>query len=160
MARTELEKEFIEDHQKLTSSFQKLIGAVELNDPKRMRASAESLDKVAGPHMAFEESVLYPQVGRDRGDGFEQRLLQEHQVARSAILFLTDHSEVPLEPKNRALVLEQLRVGLDHAIACGALLSHITVSSDERQQEMLNELRKLRSKGVRWSELIPVPTRA
>ena len=153
MARTALEQEFIEDHQILTSGFQQVIDAVEMNDPKRMRASAESLDKSAGPHMQFEEQVLYPQVGQNRGDGFEQSLLREHQVARSAILFLTDHDDSPLAAADRARVLEQLRIGLDHAISCGALLSHVTVASEERQQEMLGELREFRRKGTRWTEL-------
>jgi len=153
MARSELEREFIEDHQKLTSAFQQVIDAVELNDPKRMCESAESLNRVAGPHMEFEERILYPQVGEDRGDGFEQKLLQEHQVARSAILSLTDREDVPLATADRARIMEQLRIGLDHAISCGALLSHITVSSEERQQVMLQELRELRRKGIRWTEL-------
>lgn len=99
MARTELEREFIEDHQKLTSGFRKVIDAVELNDPQKMQAAAESLDKVAGPHVHFEETVLYPKVGRDRSDGIEKKLLQEHQVARSAILFLADHGEARWNPK-------------------------------------------------------------
>lgn len=153
MARTELEREFIEGHQKLTSSFQQVIDAVEKNDPKRMRASAELLDKVAGPQMEFEEHVLYPQVAQDRRDGFERTLLREHQVARSAMLFLMDHGDDPLPVDDRARVLEQLRVGLEYAIACEAMLSHVKLASEERQQKLLAELRQFRREGVRWTAM-------
>ena len=43
--------------------------------------------------------------------------------------------------------------GLDHAAACGTLLSHLQTQSEEKQKEFLTALEDLRENGQRWSEL-------
>lgn len=153
MTYTRLEQEFLEDHRHLTRGFQSLIDAVEHNDVERCRHDADELDRVAGPHIEFEEHVLYPRLRKERGDELGARLLREHQVARSAILFLESRGTEPLNPSDRARVLEQLRVGLEHAVTCGTVLSHLTVLDDSEQVEMLKCLHEFRSHNMRWTEL-------
>lgn len=153
MPRTQLEQTFIADHRRMTKSFQALIAAVESNDLMAIHSNAAELDRVAGPHIEFEEHVLYPHVEDDRGTDFGATLRREHQVARSALLFLQDHANKSLRPEDRARVLEQLRVGFDHAVACGALLSHLTVLDEAQQAEMLERLQSFRDRQLRWTEL-------
>lgn len=153
MTYTRLEQEFLEDHRHLTRGFQSLIDAVERNDVERCRRDASELDCIAGPHIEFEEHVLYPRVRNARGDELGTRLLREHQVARSALLFLESRGTEPLNPADRARVLEQLRVGLEHAVTCGTLLNHLTVLDDTEQDEMLKRLHEFKSNNMRWTEL-------
>lgn len=130
-----------------------MIDAVERNDPADMKSRADELDRAAGPHIEFEEHVLYPTVTEDRGKDFGAVLRREHQVARSALLFIREQDDQPLAPAERARVLEQLRVGLEHAVACGSLLSHLTVSDDDEQKKMLNTLEEYRQQNLRWTDL-------
>lgn len=153
MPRTTLELEFLADHKKLTQGFQKLIAAVEENSPEETRRLADELDLVAGPHIEFEEHTLYPTVEGARGAEFGKALRREHQVARTALQFLQSQNSSPLSNDDRARVLEQLRVGFDHAVACGSLLSHLTVMTPVEQGEMLATLRSLRTQKLRWTEL-------
>lgn len=153
MSSSRLEQAFLDDHRHLTRGFQALIEAVEQKDVARSKKTADELDRIAGPHIEFEERLLYPRVQQARGSEFSTRLLQEHQVARSAILFLKTHDDTPLSTEDRARVLEQLRVGLDHAVSCGTLLSHLSVLSDSEQAELLQRLEELKAQDLRWTEL-------
>ncbi len=153
MPRTTLELEFLADHKELTKGFQNLIKAVEDNNPVEITRLADRLDSVAGPHIEFEEHTLYPTVEGTRGEEFGKSLRREHQVARSALKFLHGHNGDPLSELDRARVLEQLRVGFDHAVACGSLLSHLTVLTPAEQDKMLTTLRSLRKRNLRWTEL-------
>ena len=58
-----------------------------------------------------------------------------------------------LEPQLKEQILQNLKTGLDHAISCGTLLSHVTSLDQKRQDEMLARLLDLRRIGRRWSEL-------
>ena len=153
MARTRLEQEFIADHRRLTRAFQRLIRAVERNESHELRAGADELDRIAGPHIEFEEHVLYPRVEDDRGNDFGAKLRREHQVARSALRFLQNRGDAALDADDRARVLEQLRVGLDHAVACGTLLSHLAVLDEAEQENMLDRLQAYRNRKLRWTQL-------
>jgi len=153
MPRTELETEFLSDHKRMTRGFRDLIKALQANKPADAHRLAAELDFVAGPHIEFEERVLYPRVEGARGEEYGANLRHEHQVARSALQFLLDHRNEPLEPQDRARVIQQLRVGFEHAVACGSLLSHLTVLDEADQQAMLGQLRRYRDQKLRWTEL-------
>ncbi len=105
MSNSRLEQEFLNDHRHLTQGLQSLIDAIEQNDVAQSQEIAHELNIVAGPHIEFEEHLLYPRVRQARGTEFSARLLQEHQVARSALLFLESHGDTPLSTEDRARVL-------------------------------------------------------
>ncbi|MFK7818706.1 MAG: hemerythrin domain-containing protein [Planctomycetaceae bacterium] len=153
MPRTELETEFLADHKKLTRGFRDLIEAVETDDRLAINRLTTELDLVAGPHIEFEEHVLYPTVEAERGTDYGKTLRHEHQVARSALRCLLDHADKPLPSEDRAKVVQQLRIGFEHAVACGSLLSHLTVLDESSQTKMLDKLRSYREQKLRWTEL-------
>lgn len=153
MPRTELETEFLADHKKMTRGFRDLIKALEAHDIPAAKELALKLDLAAGPHIEFEEHVLYPTVEEDRGQEYGETLRQEHQVARSALRFVLEHDDELLRPEDRARVIQQLRVGFEHAVSCGSLLSHLTVLDPESQAQMLNTLKEYRERKLRWTEL-------
>ncbi len=153
MPRTGLETAFLADHKKLTRGFRDLIKALEADDRAGVTRLTTELDLAAGPHIEFEEHVLYPTVEEERGGAYGDTLRHEHQVARSALCFLLDHADEPLKPEDRARVIQQLRVGFEHAVACGSLLSHITVLDEASQEKMLGKLREYREQKLRWTKL-------
>lgn len=153
MPRTTLETEFLADHKKMTRGFRDLIKALEADELSEAFRLAEELDFAAGPHIEFEEHVLYPEVEGARGDEYGANLRHEHQVARSALRFLLEHGDKPIRAEDKARVIQQLRIGFEHAVACGSLLSHLTVLDDAAQQSMLKKLREYRDQRLRWTEL-------
>ena len=157
MSRSELEQEFLGDHRKMTRAFRDLIDVVTKNDVDQIRALATHLNQIAGPHIAFEESILYPTVDRNVGDNLSQEFRREHNTARAAIAQLVQQTE-PLSPAERKRVLQQLQVGFDHAVSCGSLLSHLTVATADEQQDMLQRLQDYREQQCLWTEAGRTPT--
>ncbi len=149
-----LEEAFIEDHRHLTQGFSRLLQALEDDDLPAAVQLAAQLDRQAGAHIEFEESVLYPEVARCRGRESAERLYREHQIALAGVKFLLDCKDAAgLKPEDRVRLLEQVQIALDHAIGCGALLSHLTVLDAAQQARLLEQLQVFRRRGRRWSEL-------
>lgn len=152
MARSELEKEFLGDHRKMTRAFRDLIAAVEKNEVVEMREIANRLNRIAGPHIAFEEATLYPLVDHNTNENASADFLDEHDTARDAVVNLIKQTE-PLNDTDKASILGQLQTGFDHAISCGSLLSHLTVASPEEQHAMLAQLQGLREQQCLWTDV-------
>jgi hypothetical protein len=151
-----LSEAFLEDHRHLTQGLSGILQALQADNLEEAIRMAEELDRVAGPHMEFEEEVLYPEVGKSRGPDYVSRLYREHQVALTAVKALINQQyQERLEPQLKEEILQSLQTGLDHAISCGTLLSHVTSLDQNRQNEMLTRLLDLRRIGHRWSELSP-----
>ena len=144
----------MEDHRHLTQGLSNILQALRDDNLERAIQMAEDLDRVAGPHIEFEEELLYPEVGKSRSPDYVSRLYREHQVALAAVkALINSKTQGRLEPQLKEQILQNLKTGLDHAISCGNLLSHVTSLDQKRQDEMLARLLDLRRIGRRWSEL-------
>ncbi len=153
---TPLGRAFVEDHKKLTKGLRRLLRAVKGNEPRETLLAAQDLDAAAGPHIQFEEEYLYPHVREVRGDEMTRQLYDEHQTGQTALkTALQGDGKQPLDAELQARVLGQLETAMDHVIACGTLLSHVTTLDASRQEELLGKLLQLRKEGRRWSELPP-----
>ncbi len=148
-----LRNAFIEDHRHLTQGLNRLLKALRADDFEEGIAIARELDRVAGPHIQFEEEVLYPEITRTRGTDFTDRLYDEHGTALQAIRTLLAANGGSLSPSTKAQVIEAAQTGLSHAVSCGTLLSHLTTLPEEMQERLLTRLQDLRADGRRWSEL-------
>ncbi|MFQ5741686.1 MAG: hemerythrin domain-containing protein [Acidobacteriota bacterium] len=152
--RTTLADAFLSDHKVMTQGFHRILKALERNDLKGAVELARRLDRVAGPHIEFEEEILYPQIRRNRGRDYVSRLYREHQVALQGIqTLLQSPAGTALDPHEKEQLVGKIRTALDHAVSCGTLLSHLTTLDETRQEQILNRLRDLRSQGHRWTEL-------
>lgn len=144
---------FLDDHQQMTRKLQEVIARLEQDEVQAACTAAEQLDRIAGPHIAFEESILYPAVGRAQGKPFQRQLLSEHAAMRAGLLQLLASSDAQLsKPAVRDEVLEQLQAGLRHAESCGTLISHLAAFTSEEQQAGLTKLKLLKQAGQKWSE--------
>jgi len=153
-AENRLAQEFVNDHQKLTRGFSRIIEAI--NDDRWSAAvdEAQELNRAGGPHIAFEEDVLYPQVRQSRSEPYVRNLYDEHQVAIAAIQFLLSHPEpAKIGPDAKAALIDKLQTGLDHAISCGTLLSILTTLDQQKQSDLLSKLQQHRAEGKTMTDL-------
>lgn len=146
-----LNAEFVEDHRKLIRGYRDARVAIEANDREAAQVIAERLDREAGAHIEFEERFLYPIVAAARGEDYASRLYQEHNATLQTLIELQAASS--MDEAARLRWLAGLQEGLEHAATCGTLLSHLETLPEERQAELLDSLRSLRSRKSRWSEL-------
>lgn len=146
--------EFLEDHQVFTRLLHRLMGALRQRDNAQARSLAEELDRTAGSHIEFEESVLYPAVGRVHGREFMLKLLGEHHTALDAIRkLLAAGPREPLDEGTRQQIERGIEVALEHVESCGTLVSHLSTLGPAEQADALERLEECRRLGHRWSEL-------
>jgi len=150
----DLQKAFVDDHVAMTRGYESLMAAVKAGDFPLAAELAEHVDKIAGPHVEFEERFLYPTVQETRGESYVSRLYTEHDEIVRAIRELASlPPEASPSSEKVARWIEQLTEGLHHAASCGSLLSHLQVQSPEKQRSYLDAIHRLRKQGTRWSEL-------
>jgi hypothetical protein len=137
----------------------RLLGALKENDVTAARTAASELDRAAGPHMEFEETVFYPTLETLLGSDFVDQLYHEHTQGQDAIrtLLARERTTPRLHGEQRALVA-QVETALEHALSCGSLLGHVDVLDPSVRQAMLGRLVSLRAQGRHWTEL-PTETR-
>ena len=149
-----LRSAFLEDHRHLTQGLSRLLGALDKNDVPAAAAIAEELDRVAGPHIEFEERVFSPHLAETLGPTFVNHLYQEHQAGLNALKALVGHATgEAIEPAQQAELKDQVKMALDHATICGTLLSQVTRVDPDREKRLLDDLREFRRRGHRWTEL-------
>ena len=149
----ELKRAFVHDHRVLTRGFRDLIAQLDAADYFVVAKLADQLDQLAGPHIEFEERYLYPAGGRIRGQDYAENLYDEHAEVIAAITELQELTDAS-EPSEQQLAdwRSSLQHGLEHAAACGSLLSHLQVMPSEQQKEYLDAMQELRVQARRWSE--------
>lgn len=149
-----LRAEFLADHRRMIKGLERVREAVDANRPADAHAIADEVDRVAGPHIAFEEEVLYPSLRRILGDRDVSRLYEEHGEGEDVIRDLVRRTDPrPFGREERQRALDHIAVMQDHALTCGTLLSHVEQMDDVAQAEMLDRLLELRANPVRWTEL-------
>lgn len=146
-----LNSAFVEDHRTLIRGYRDAKEAVEKHDLATARTIAERLDQEAGAHIEFEERCLYPIVAAARGNEYASKLYHEHKGTLQTLVELQAASS--MDDAARLRWLGGLQEGLEHAATCGTLLSHLETLPVERQKELLERLRSLRTEKRRWSEL-------
>lgn len=155
MHTSQLEQNFVHDHQLTTKAIATLKEAIAEGDNDQIKVAAAELDRVAGPHIAFEEQRLYPLVAKSRGEIFVSKLLQEHQQVADALQEIRRSSLSEIPDETRSKWDRDLQTGLDHVVTCGTLLSHLSVLDAPAQQRLLADLQRLRYEAPLWTELEP-----
>lgn len=147
----QLKNAFVEDHRKLTRAYRDIQNELESGNIQNAKRIAEELDQIAGPHIEFEERYLYPIVRKYRGDSYANNLYEEHGAILATIQELKSAESCSDWEQSRWL--EGISEGLNHAVTCGTLLSHLATLPVEEQEDLLEKLLWLRENGVAWSQL-------
>ena len=160
MAKTEstaLAQAFGADHRSMMRGLAAILREIEAADCAAARQQAHEVDQLAGPHIQFEEEVLYPEIGRARGAEYERQLRDEHATIRNALARLL---ATEVSPGEERAFCEELRpafeTAVQHAESCGTLISHLKTLPSGEQERALARLLQLRELGTRWTA-IPAP---
>jgi hypothetical protein len=154
-----LRNEFLSDHRRLTQGLARIQQALQANNLALARRVAHEVDRLAGPHVEFEEQVLYPELARVFGRHFVQQLHHEHEVGKQALRALVTQGEADLlDSSERAEILREVGAAMEHAFSCGTLLSHVDALEPADQARMLAQLDEIRTRGRRWTNLPATPT--
>lgn len=147
-------EEFVADHRRMTRRLAELLATVRRGDLKTAVDEADRIDREAGPHIEFEERVLYPEVGKARGAALEEKLRAEHETIRGGLLRLKQLKDQDARnPQVRDELEKTFETAIEHAEHCGTLISHLEVLPPQRKQAALNRLEEFRRAGRRWTEL-------
>ncbi|MFY9255370.1 MAG: hemerythrin domain-containing protein [Fuerstiella sp.] len=153
MHKNQLEKEFIADHSSTSRGLKALKDALTSNGDAVLEAARE-LDRIAGPHIAFEEQWLYPLVAKSRGHEFQHHMTSEHDEVVKALAEIKACDDLAtVSAASKAEWQRHLQTGLDHVVTCGTLLSHLSTLDETERAEMLQRLQDLRDVGILWTEL-------
>jgi hypothetical protein len=117
------------------------------------KGHAAEIDRVAGPHIEFEESLYYPRLAPMVGATAIRHMVQEHSVGLDVIRdILSADTSVP----DRSILAEfadRCRRMLEHAHSCGVLVTHLTGLPADEERELLKRLLKMRYDGRLWTEV-------
>ena len=148
-----LVREFLADHQKMSKLMLHTLVSLEEGNLKAARKSAEALNEVGGPHIAYEEAELYPRISGEKLISATTRdMYDEHREAVTALKTLLDNPE-PNE-KIKQEIMDGLRTGIHHAEHCGSLISLLAALPEPEQNESLTKLLAFREQGRKWTDRV------
>ena len=149
--QTILKNEFLSDHQQMTRLLVQLHRALVDGDRLLAKKLAVELDQHVGPHIQFEETVLYPLVAKSLGTEFSKQLYSEHSDIKRAVRYLvTTDQPTQISIDTLEELKNDLDTGVKHAESCGTLLSYLTNLPEKETTSALKQLRDLRKANRRW----------
>ncbi len=148
-----LKEAFLDDHREMTRGFVKLHERLEGGDWSAAKGLAAEINRVAGPHIEFEESLYYPRLAPVVGATAIRHMYREHSVGLDVIRdILAADQSVPDQTLLREFA-DRCRRMLEHAHSCGVLVSHLTGLPEDEERELLKRLLKMRYDGRLWTEV-------
>jgi hypothetical protein len=148
-----LQTVFLQAHRHFIGGLQRILACLDGGDLPGAIAAGRELDRVAGPHIEFEETVFYPLLVGPMGREAVQRLYQEHAAGRDGLRTLLSIETGTLSPAAEETVREQIHVALEHATTCGTLLSHVAALDEGIKERILAKHHEIESRAHRWTEL-------
>lgn len=146
-----IETEFLKDHKQLMRGISSLLKVLQDDQWPEASKLADELDRQAGPHIEFEERVLYPAIARRRGEAYATQLFREHGIIRKALKKLCQPHA--LSEADRSEVVRSLKVGLRHSESCGSLFSYLGSLDSTARQRAARDLVRFRADSKRWTDL-------
>ncbi len=146
-------REFLADHKKMSQLMLHTVVSLEEGDIDAAKQSAVALNRVGGPHIAYEEAELYPRIsGESLVSTTTREMYDEHREAAAALKLLLD------TPSPNATTIQQildgLRTGIHHAEHCGSLVGLLAALPEPEQAESLQKLLAYREQGRMWTDRI------
>lgn len=152
-ARTKLVDEFLADHQEMSRLLLLTLESVRDDRFDDAHTHALELNRVAGPHIAFEEAELYPRVsGSSLVSATTRELYAEHRKAVTALKKLLDHPLPDAATKHE--IIAGLQTGIDHSKHCGSLARLLSALPEPEQSQSLQVLLEQRNQGRQWTDRV------
>jgi hypothetical protein len=128
---------FRNEHRKARDIFLGIGAALGRRDPATIAELMGKADARIGPHMRYEEEVMYPALAPLYGDEYVEKMLADHDRAfgvAGRLMELASHDPITdedVEEGNRII-----RGLLPHVTDCDGLVLAIEVLPEERQREL------------------------
>ena len=149
----ELFEEFRHDHQIMGRGLFEVAAALRAGDDQQAAEAARALDRVAGPHIRFEELYFYPELRSLLGDPTVERFEAEHREGLAAIGRLSRLKDAgSFSSVERERLGKQIDVMREHTDECGEHFGALGRIPRPQQQNLLTALHKLRREGGLWTE--------
>ncbi len=145
--QTPLVREYLDDHQRTAHIFYQILFALDEGESARSQELAQELNRIRGPQIAYEELELYPRLSVSQNS---QSLCDDLQQVTQALKMLLERDS--LAGEDEQLVMEGLRIGLDHAEQYRALVGSLAALPESEQATSLEVLRDLKRRGQCWVE--------
>ncbi len=132
---------FKEEHKVILNELLELRKVVNNRDNEAAAKLVEDLDRIMGPHFKVEEEALYPMLREYFGDENVEKLIEEHDIATSAMIEFKNNigNKGYLEEHARD-TLKHLQGFFMHVTSCDGLSIIIDRFSDEQKQELETRL--------------------
>lgn len=148
-----LVREFLDDHRKMSQLLLHVVVSLEVGNLEEATAAAEKLNQIAGPHIAYEETELYPRIsGEKLISDTTRELYDEHREAVMAVKALLEDPQPDQEQLGK--IIDGLKTGVRHAEHCGSLVSLLAALPEPEQSASLERLLELRREGKPWTDRV------
>jgi len=148
-----LKDAFMDDHREMTRGFVELRECLENGEWHLAKGLAAEIDRVAGPHIEFEESLYYPRLAPMIGATAIRHMYREHSVGLAVIREILSAGHAIPEASVLADFADRCGRMLEHAHSCGVLVTHLTDLPQDEERELLKRLLKMRYDGRLWTEV-------
>ncbi len=149
---------FSADHALLGKGFYLLEQRLRAADAQGARQVAASIDKDAGPHIAFEEADFYPALKAFLSSQEVDDMYRDHANGRALLSeLLTLDAAALLDPAEQERLLSRIEAMQQHIADCGTLFGAIGGLSEQQQAALLQRLLDWRSKAPDWLALPTSP---
>lgn len=147
---------FQRDHAILGRGLHDLAVALRDGDILSAKRVAATVDRNAGPHIAFEEQHFYPKMRELIGDQEVDRLYAEHRVGQAVIGRILSMPDAAWPDRTQVTALLRDVELMEHHVAeCGELFGAMGRVPAGEQSELLAKLDDLRASASRWTLLEP-----
>jgi hypothetical protein len=153
---TELERfteGFRNEHRGARDAFLGMAQALRDRDPSRIPALMDAANKGIGPHMQYEEEVMYPALSTLYGDDYVTRMLEDHDRAfgvAGRLMEIASHDPITDGDVEDG---ERLIQGmLPHVTDCDGLVLAIEVLPEATQRKLFAARDRALAEGLTMME--------
>lgn len=145
---------FRDEHRRMRDILLSLGDAFETSDHQAIRDGVEEMEAQAAPHFLYEEEALYPALAELYGDGYVDKLLEEHDLAVAAaqeLIGLAQKEQIDEEAAEYGA--ELVRRLLPHVSERDGIAMIVEVLSPEKVETIRGAQEKSSARGIKLSAL-------
>ncbi len=154
MLANEVIEIFRDEHRRMRDILLSLGDAFETSDLEAIKEGVEEMAAHAAPHFLYEEQALYPLLAELHGEGYVDKLLDEHDLAVAAaqeLMELAQREEIDEQAAEYGA--ELIRRLLPHVSERDGISMIVEVLSPEKVEAIREAQEKSKARGAKLSAL-------
>jgi hypothetical protein len=150
---TEFTEGFRDEHRAGRDTFLEIGRALRERDTARIAELMGVANTIIGPHMQYEEQVMYPELAVLFGDQYVERMLSDHDRAFAVAATLMEIAAKPeITDGDIEAGAEAIQHLLPHVTDCDGLVLAIEVLPRDAQQRIFDARHRSFDQGVTMME--------